>query len=75
MPIFTQCNFDSPIYEQNNPVNLMVCCMVLKSEKYTGDEKTVILPTIKFVTETKTIQWVFASEQDRDAEFERILSI
>ena len=75
MPIFTQCNFDSPIYGQNNPVNLMVCSMVLKSEKYTGDEETVIFPTIKFVTETKTHQWVFASEQDRDAEFERILSI
>lgn len=73
MPIFTKCNFDSPLRKAtNDPVNLSVCSMVLKSEKCAD---MVIFPAICFITESRVHHWIFESEQDRDSEFKRIMSI
>ena len=75
MPIFTKCNFDAPsvVWTKNNPVNLSVCCTVFKSSNFFEDG--VIFPSITFLTENKTYEWIFESEQDRDSEFKRIMSI
>lgn len=75
MPIFTQCKFEPPsvVWSENNAINLSLCCTVFKSRMFIEDG--VSFPSITFLTENKTHEWVFESEQDRDSEFERIMSI
>lgn len=79
MPIFTKCNFESALdFRKNNPVNLSLCYMVTKSEEWNrNDDGDVvsIIPSISFVMRGMTHQWFFESEQARDSEFERILSV
>jgi hypothetical protein len=78
MVYFVQCSVPSIVYRYgrdsvvNNPVNLALCRSLSKS-RYHWYPDNVGKPSILF--NGCDTEWVFKSEAERDAEFDRLASI
>ena len=74
MPFFAKCSLENFVYRRgetvvNKPVNLSLCKSIRKG-KFAWYPDNTGKPSILF--DGCDVEWAYNSEEDRDADFERI---
>lgn len=77
MPIFARCKFDQPrpLVGKNSPVNISLTHTIVTTDVIHSGLGFPLFSIEFYYADTMVCEWIFASEQDRNSEFERILSI
>ncbi len=78
MPILARCFIGRPrpLAGNNNPINISLARTIVKVDvNHSGLWFPALNIEFHYAGDTVVYEWGFSSERERDAEFERILSI